>query len=43
MSISGRETLSDVQDWWGGPPGCPGVIGRPFRMSISDREARPDV
>ena len=29
MSGSGRETLSDVQEWSGGPPGCPGVVGRP--------------
>ena len=43
MSECGRE-------WSGGPPGCPGVVGRPSRMfgggqeALSDvREALPDV
>ena len=46
MSRSGLESLSDVREWSGGPPGCPGVVGRPFRMvgrparmSTSGREA----
>ena len=53
MSGSGREALSDVWEWSGGPrgfagvverpPGCPGVIGTPFRMSRSGREALPNV
>ena len=33
----------DVQEWLGGPPGCPGVVGRPSRMSGSGREALPNV
>ena len=43
MSCSGREALEDVLEWLGGPPGCPGVVGRPSRMSGSGREALPDV
>ena len=39
MSGSGREALPDVREWSGGPPGCPGVVGRPTRMSGSGREA----
>ena len=33
MSGSGRVDLGDVQEWSGGPPGCLGVVGRPFHMS----------
>ena len=38
MSRSGREVISDVQEWSGGPPKCPGVVGRNFRLSGSGRE-----
>ena len=53
MSRSGRKTLPAVWEWWealpdawelsGGPPGCPGVVGWPSRMSGSVRKALPDV
>ena len=50
MSVSGREALPEVREWSGGLPGCPGVVGRPSRMSGSGREsltggreALPDV
>ena len=33
MSGGGGEVLWNVWEWLGGPPGCPGVVGRPFRMS----------
>ena len=39
MSGSGRETLLDVREWSGGPPECPGVVGRPSRKSRIGREA----
>ena len=39
MSWSGWEALSYVREWSGGPPGCPGVVKRPSRMSGSGREA----
>ena len=39
----GRETLSDVRQLTGGPPGSPGVVGRPSQMSGSGREVLPDV
>ena len=32
MSGSGREALSHVQEWSGGPSGSSGVVGRPSRM-----------
>ena len=35
MSGSGRKTLQDVRKWSGGPPKCPGVVGRSSRMSLS--------
>ena len=48
MTWSGRESLTggrvalpDVRDWSGGPPGCPGVVGWPFRMSGIGRVALP--
>ena len=37
MSESGRDALPDVREWSGGPPGCPGVVGRPCQMSGSGR------
>ena len=33
MSGSSQEALSEVRQWSGGPPGSPGVVGRPSRMS----------
>ena len=33
MSGSGREALPDIQEWSGGLPGCPEVVGKPSRMS----------
>ena len=33
MSRSGWEAIKDVLELSGGHPGCPGVIGRPSRMS----------
>ena len=35
MSESSQLALSDVREWSGGPPGCSGVVGRPYRMSRS--------
>ena len=43
MSGSGHEALPVVIEWLGGPPGCPGVGGKPSRMSGNGREALPDV
>ena len=37
------DALPDVQEWSGGPPGCPGVVGKPSRMFESGRESLPDV
>ena len=56
MTWSGWETLpevwqalSDVQEWSRGPPGCPGVVGKPYRMSrrpsqmfVSVQKSLPD-
>ena len=33
MSRSGREALPNVREWSDGPPACPGVVGKPSRMS----------
>ena len=45
MTGSCRQALPDVWKWWGGPhgypqvvrnpPGCPGMVGSPSRMSCS--------
>ena len=43
MSSSVRLALKDVREWSGVPSGCLGVVGRPSRMSVSGREALPDV
>ena len=43
MSGSCWEALQDVREWSEGPPGFPGVVGRPSRMSGSGREILPDV
>ena len=39
MSGIGREAFPDVREWSGRPRGCPGVVGRPSRMSGNGREA----
>ena len=39
MSRSSREAHPDVREWSGGPPACPGMVGRPFRMSGSSWDA----
>ena len=38
MSWCGREALPDDQEWSEGHPECPGVVGRPSRMTGSGRE-----
>ena len=38
MSGTGWGVLSDVREWSGGLFGCPGVVGRPSRMSGSGRD-----
>ena len=53
MFESVRESLPDVREWsgspaecpvWSGrPPGFPGLVWRPSRMSGSGLEALPDV
>ena len=43
MYVSGREALPEVREWSGDPFGCPGLLGRPYWMSGSSREALPDV
>ena len=43
MSRSGREDIPNFWGWLGGPPGCPGVVGRTSRMSETGREALWDV
>ena len=43
MFGSGREALPDVREWSRLPPGCPGKVGRPSRMSGSVHEAHQDV
>ena len=37
------EDLTDVREWLGGPPVCPGGVGRPSRMSVSCRERLLEV
>ena len=39
MSESGWESLPDILVRSRGPPGCPGVVGRPSWMSGRVREA----
>ena len=43
MSGSGRQAVTDVREWSGGPPRCAGVVGIPSWMSGSGREAILDV
>ena len=38
-----RELSGGPTERLGVPPGCPGVVGRPSRMSGSGRESLPDV
>ena len=40
---SGGEALTDVREGSGCPPGSPGVVASPSRMSSSGREALPVV
>ena len=43
MSGSSLEALPDVREVLGGPPGCLGVVGRPFRMYDKGQEALGDL
>ena len=43
MSSSGRLTLPNVQDWLGGYPRSPEVVGKPTQMSRSGQKTHPDV
>ena len=42
MSESVWKAVPVVQEWSGGPPECPEVVGRASRMSGSGREALPN-
>ena len=39
----GRGSLPNVQEWSGDPRGCPGVVGKTYRMAVSGREVVPNV
>ena len=39
MSGRGPDPVGDVREWSGGPPECPGLVGRPSCMSASGRDA----
>ena len=43
MSESGRKALRYARELLGGPPGCPGVVGRSYRKFGSGREDVPEV
>ena len=43
MFGSGPEAILEVHKWSEGPPGCPGVVWRPSRISESGRETLSDV
>ena len=43
MSGAGLEALQDVRERSGGPPGCPGVVGRTSRKSGSGQETVMEV
>ena len=53
MSGCSRESLPNIREWLGGPPGYPGAVGRHARcpgvvkwlsrMSGSGQEALPDI
>ena len=42
MSVSGRESSPDVWEWSRGYLGCPGMVGRPSRVSGNGRKALPN-
>ena len=39
----GLKAFPHVRQLSGGLPGCPGLVGRPYRMSVSVRETLPVV
>ena len=41
--LNACKDFPDVREWSGGPPECPGVVGRPSRMSKCGRVALTDV
>ena len=43
MFGSDRETLPNLREWLGGPPGITGVVGRASRMSESGQESLGDL
>ena len=43
MSGNSQESLPDLWEWSGGPPGSPGVVVKPSLISGSGREDLPDV
>ena len=43
MSGSFWKALMDTREWLGVPPGYSVVVGMPFRMTGSGREALPNV
>ena len=43
MSGNSREALPNVRKWSGVPPGCPGVVLKPSRMSGSGHVTLPEV
>ena len=43
MSGSGRDAITDVREWTGGPTKCQLVVGSLSRMSGSDWEALQNV
>ena len=42
MVVVGRQALSESREWSGGPPGGPGVVGRPSRSDGSDWVVHPE-
>ena len=42
MTGTGQKALQNVREWSGDPPGCPGLAGRPYWMSVSGRKALRD-
>ena len=43
MSRSFWKALMDTREWLGVPPGYPGVVEMPTRMTRSGRKAFPDI
>ena len=39
--LDGRKALLDSQEWCGGPPEGPGVVGRPYQRAGRGQEALP--